>query len=122
MPLPPLLKHTSTNPSILQAQEDLQKAIEELQAELLKYSDKNAKYAALKDDDLVKAASRGSAGFGKVIEQVLSDQEAKSKTFAGKVGAFMGNVYPIAGVVLGIVSFSADVSLIFPRLELIVLI
>lgn len=57
-----------------------------------------------------------------MIEQVLSDQEAKRKKFAGKVGTFLGNVYPIAGVVLGIVSFGADVSVSIPRLELIVLI
>jgi hypothetical protein len=48
-----------------------------------------------------------------VIEQVLFDQDAKSKTFAGKVGAIMENLYPIAGVVLGILSFGGDVSFIF---------
>lgn len=112
VPLPPILKHPSTNPTILKAQEELQEAFEELQAELIKYTDKYSEYAPLKDADLLKAASEGtegSEGFGKVIEQVLSDQEAKGKTLASKVGKFMGNVYPIAGVVLGILSFSGDV-------------
>ncbi len=63
----------------------------------------------LKDDDVTKAASHGSAAFGKVIEQVQSDQDGKSKTLAGNFGKFMGNVYPIAEVVLGILSFSGVV-------------
>jgi len=52
-------------------------------------------------------------GFRNVIQQVLSDQKVKSETISGKVAAFMGNVYPIAGFVLGIVSFAGEVSLSF---------
>ncbi|KAL3420979.1 hypothetical protein PVAG01_07424 [Phlyctema vagabunda] len=107
--LPPILKHPSTNPIILRAQEELQEAFEELQAELIKYTDKYSGYAPLRDADLMKAAAEGSEGFGEVIEQVLSDQEAKGQNLSSKVGKFMGNVYPIAGVVLGILSFSGDV-------------
>jgi hypothetical protein len=93
-------------------QKELLQSIEELQTELTKYAGKHSEYAPLNDDDVVKAASaskEGGLGFGNVIEQVLSDQEAKGKTFAGKVESFVRNLFPIAGLVLGIVSLSADV-------------
>ena len=114
--LPPLLEHLYTNPDVLKAQEELQKATEELQAELDKYARKFSEYAPIQDED-VKSAMESTRedkdGFKRVIQQVLSDQKAKSETISGKVAAFMGNVYPIAGFVLGIVSFAGEVSLSF---------
>ena len=57
----------------------------------------------------MSASGEDGTGFGRVIEQVLSDQKIKNETVPGKVGAFMGQMCPIAGFVLRIVSFSADV-------------
>jgi hypothetical protein len=59
-----------------------------------------------------------NAGFGRVIKQVLLDQETISKTVAGKVGAFMGQMYPIAGFVLSMVSFGADVNSSHSKLQM----
>jgi len=112
VPLPPLLTHPSTNPAVLKVQEELQKSIEELEAELAKYANKFSGYAPLQDDNVKSAMSSSDedgTGFGRVIEQVLSDQKIKNGTVPGKVGTFIGQLYPIAGIVLGIVSFSADV-------------
>ena len=114
--LPPLLEHLSTNPDVLKAQEELEKATEELQAELDKYARKFSKCAPIQDDDVESAmdsSREDNEGFRNVIQQVLSDQKVKSETISGKVAAFMGNVYPIAGFVLGIVSFAGEVSLSF---------
>jgi hypothetical protein len=55
------------------------------------------------------SSDEDGTGFGRVIEQVLSDQKIKNGTVPGKVSAFIGQLYPIAGIVLGIVSFGADV-------------
>lgn len=85
-----------------------------------KYADKFSEYAPLQEEDLISAVSstrEDSGGFRRVIEQVLSDQKVKSEAVPGKVGAFMGQMYPIAGFVLGIVSFGADVGSSYSRLE-----
>lgn len=49
--------------------------------------------------------------FGNIIEQVLTDQEAKSNQLSSKIGSFMTKVYPVAKVILQVVAFSADVGI-----------
>ena len=111
--LPPLIPTPHSNPRIAAAQKDLQRAAEDLEGATSSYAKKFSDYPPLKGEDIAEALSSSKSDestFGKLIEQVLSDQDIKGNKAAGKVGSFMGKIYPVASFALGIVSFGADVS------------
>lgn len=115
--LPPLIPTPHSNPRIATTQKDLQQATEELEGAISAYAKKFSNYPPLKDEDIAQAVSSSKSnesGFGKLIEQVLSDQEIKGNKMAGKVGSFMGKIYPVASFALGIISFGADAAGFLP--------
>lgn len=111
--LSPLIKTPHKNPRVIKAQEELQKVTEELQAELVKYEKIFPGPTLVKDEDITSSGSlptQDATDFGKVVAQALSDHKIGESTVGGKVIGFMEKLYPITNIVLGIVSFGADVS------------
>ncbi|KFZ12211.1 hypothetical protein V502_07220 [Pseudogymnoascus sp. VKM F-4520 (FW-2644)] len=115
--LPPLIKSPHKNPRVIKAQEKLQKATEELKAEHSKYETKFPSHTLVKDGDITSPYSLPTedvADFGKVAQQALSDHKVGESTTGRKATIFMEKVYPIASIVLGVVSFGADVAGLAP--------
>lgn len=103
----------------MKAQEKLQKSTEALGAALQKYSDKFSDFPEIADSE-VKAALTESGDFalgntGKAFDgfvgYISAAQEKQNETISGKVSKFMKQVYPVAVIALGVVSFTADVRL-----------
>ena len=106
----------TTNSQVTKAQERLRESVSKLEATRQKYTTVFKDIPTIQDDFLRLAVDDASnetntgEAFGKVLGAVMANHNEYNKSVAGKVGDFMGKLYPVAQVALGIVSFSADVS------------
>ncbi|KAI0895496.1 hypothetical protein F4806DRAFT_83919 [Annulohypoxylon nitens] len=100
---------------------DLQNAARELEKTISKYVKRRKDRDPLTNEAIGEAmrssdaASEPGVAFGKFIEGIIAEQRFKqSKTVSGKLADHAAKLYPIARIILGTASLSADAAAFMP--------